>query len=110
MKFSGKVGFWIGDVEDRPSVYNSQIIEKPYVCEVLRNTRNFQVVSDRQNSDLKVTARLSILSDLYMRNNWHSIKYVLWNGIKWEAKSVDISQSPRAIIELGDVYNESNIS
>lgn len=30
MKFSGKIGFWIEDVEIKPGVFKPQIIEKDY--------------------------------------------------------------------------------
>lgn len=105
MKFSGKVGFWLEDVETKPGVYKPQIVEKPYTGDVLRNTRRFQTAENQQNENLKVTNRLSIISDLYMQKNWGSIKYVLWNGVNWSVTSVDISSYPRVILDLGGVYN-----
>lgn len=108
MKFSGKVGFWLKDIETRPGVYKSDIVEKPYTGDVLYNSRRFQSAENQQNENLKTTNRLSIISNLYMQKNWPSIKYVLWNGIKWKVNSVDISSYPRVIIELGGVYNGKN--
>lgn len=105
MKFSGAVGFWLGDKETKPGVYKSIIKEKPYVGDVLRNSRRFQAADNQQNENLKVTNRLSIVCDLYMQKNWSSIKYVDWNGVKWSVNSVDITAYPRAILELGGVYN-----
>ena len=108
MKFSGKVGFWFGDVETKPGVYRSSVNEKSYTGDVLKNTRRFQPGENQQNENLRITNRLSIISDLYMQQNWPSIKYVIWNGIKWSVNSVDISSYPRAILELGGVYNGKN--
>lgn len=105
MKFSGKVGFWYGDKEKTPGVYKPEIIEKNYTGDVLRHSRQFQAVENQQNDDLKNVSRLSIISDLYMLQNWSSIKYVLWNNTRWQVNSVDISSYPRAILELGGVYN-----
>lgn len=105
MKFSGKIGFWLGDKEIKPSVYKSDVVEKLYTGDVLKNVRRFQNVENQQNENLTVTNRLSIISDLYMQEKWPSIKYVLWNGIKWSVKSVDIGSYPRVILELGGVYN-----
>lgn len=105
MKFSGKVGFWIKDVETKPGTYKPRIVEKSYTGDVLRNTRRFQQAENQQNENLKVTNRLSILSDLYMQKNWTSVKYVTWNGINWSVSSVDVGSYPRAILELGGVYN-----
>lgn len=105
MKFSGIVGFWKKDLETKPGIYNSNIVEKSYTGDVLKNSRRFQPVENQQNENLRITNRLSIISDLYMQKNWSSIKYVAWNGIKWGVVSVDISTPPRAILELGGVYN-----
>lgn len=105
MKFSGKIGFWMGDVETKPGVYKPEIVEKPYTGDVLRNSRRFQTVSDQQNENLVVSNRLSIISDLFLQQNWSSIKYIIWNNAKWKVTSVDIGSPPRAILELGGVYN-----
>lgn len=105
MKFSGKIGFWEKDVELSPGIFKPKIIEKSYTGDVLRNIRRFQSVENQQNENLVLNNRLSILSDLYMQQNWSSIKYVVWNNVKWKVSSVDISSYPRVIIELGGVYN-----
>lgn len=105
MKFSGKVGFWLKDVETKPGVYKPGIVEKHYTGDVLRNSRRFQQVENQQNENLRITNRLSIISDLYMQKNWGSVKYVSWNGVNWSVSSVDISSYPRVILELGGVYN-----
>lgn len=108
MKFSGKIGFWIKDIEKKPGVFKSEIIERQYSGDVLRNIRRFQSPENQQNENLMLNNRLSIISDLYMLNNWSSIKYVFWNGVKWKVNSVDISSYPRVIIELGGGYNGEN--
>lgn len=105
MKFSGKIGFWIKDIEKKPGVYRPEIIEKDYTGDIHRNTRRFQSVENQQNENLKIVNRLSIISDLYMQKNWGSIKYVSWNGVKWSVNSIDINSYPRVILELGGVYN-----
>ncbi|MCI7789134.1 MAG: hypothetical protein MR518_06585 [Mollicutes bacterium] len=105
MKFSGKIGFWIKDVEIKPGVFKPQIIEKNYTGDVLRNIRRFQSVENQQNENLAVNNKLSIISDLYLQQNWGSIKYVSWNGVNWQVSSVDIGSFPRIVLELGGVYN-----
>lgn len=105
MKFSGKIGFWLKDVEMKPGVYKPDIVEKKYTGDVLRNSRRFQPAENQQNENLTITNRLSVISDLYMRKNWNSIKYIVWDGVNWSVNSVDISSYPRAILELGGVYN-----
>lgn len=105
MKFSGKIGFWLKDVETKAGVYKPSIVERYYTGDVLKNIRRFQMAENQQNENLTITNRISIISDLYMQQNWASIKYVLWNGVKWTVNSVDITTHPRAILELGGVYN-----
>lgn len=110
MKFSGRVGFWINDVKVKPGVYKNRTIEKPYTGEVMKNIRSFQSAENQINDNLRVNNRISIISDLYMQKNWSSIKYVLWNGVKWKVSSVDVGSYPRVILELGGIYNGTTSS
>lgn len=100
-----RLGFWKEDVEVKPGVYQPQIYEKEYPAEVMRNIRRFDSVADQQNSDLTINNRISIISDLYLQYNWSSIKYALWNGVKWSVTSVDVLSYPRVILDLGGIYN-----
>ena len=106
MKFYGKVGFWQEDVETAPSVYQSVIIERSYTGDVITHRRNWQNAGD-QNDTLVVKNQISILSDLFMQQNWKSIKYVLWNEMKIKVTSVTIDY-PRITLELGGEYNGEN--
>lgn len=104
MKFSGKVGFYVGDIEVKPGIYKHRIVERKKVGDILQNIRRFQE-TEYQNDTLKTTNRISIVSDLYFRQNWASIRYVLWNGTKLKVTSVDLSNYPRLTLEIGGVYN-----
>lgn len=108
MKFSGTVGFLKDEEEVSPGVWKSVIEERPYIGDVLRNRRSYQVSSDKQNPDLSVSNQISILSDLYAQQNWNSIRYVIWNGVKWQVSSIDVSY-PRLTLDLGGVYNENKV-
>lgn len=106
MKFSGKVGFYTQEYkETKPGVYEPEIVEKPYTGDVLRDQRRFQPVENQQNENLIISNRISIISDLYMKQNWASVRYVIWNGAKWKVNSIDVSQYPRVLMDLGGVYN-----
>lgn len=106
MKFYGIVGFWEGDeeVEDSPGIWKPKIVEKKYTGEVIRNNRRFQTATDQMNDDLVINNSISILSDLYMKQHWGSIRYVIWNGVKWTVSSVEVSY-PRLTLEIGGVYH-----
>lgn len=104
MKFSGKIGFWGEEKEVSPGIWRPEIVEKKYVGEVLRNNRKLQDSNNKQNPNLTINNQISILSDLYARQNWNAIRYVEWNGVKWEVSSIEINY-PRLILEIGGVYN-----
>ena len=106
MKFSGKVGFWLEDIETSPGVFKSSIVEKPYFGEVSKNIRRWQE-GGQQNDQLKVNNTISILSDLFAQQNYTSIKYILWNGVKLKVTQVTLDY-PRITMELGGVYNGEN--
>lgn len=106
MKFNGKIGFYEGTTETVPSVYKPVIKELPYKGDILNNVRKFQETQN-QNDTLTISNRISILSDLYCIKHWMSIRYVLWNGIKWKVISVDVSY-PRVILTLGGIYNDKS--
>lgn len=103
MKFSGKIGFWNGDEEVRPGVWKPNIKEVSYTGDVLKNSRRL-VISGKQNADLITTNQISIISDGYLMQNWSTIRYVVWNGVKWEVTNVEIGH-PRITLDLGGVYN-----
>lgn len=104
MKFIGEVGFWVKDVETKPDIWRPQIFLRRYPGDVIRDTRRFQQMSNTQNENFTVSNRISILADLYAQNNWHSIRYVTWKGVKWKVSSVEVNY-PRLILDLGGVYN-----
>lgn len=106
MKFSGKVGFWLNDVETKPGVFQSEIVERSYYGDVTKNVRRWQDV-EQQNDQLKVSNTIHILSDLFVQQNYTSIKYVVWNGAKLKVTSVTLDY-PKITIEIGGPYNGEN--
>lgn len=105
MKFSGKIGFWVDDVEVKPGVFHGHTIEKSYTGDILRNIRRYYSADNQQNEDMRLNVQLKIICDLFMKDNWSSIKYVLWNGVKWKVVEVDIIKYPDVTMQLGGVYN-----
>lgn len=104
MKYCGKIGFWEGYKQSKPGVFVPSIIEREYYGDVLENRRRFQTVPDHQNDDLTLSSRISIISDLYMQQHWPSIRYIIWNNVRWKVTDVDVSY-PRLTLTLGGVYN-----
>lgn len=101
-KFAGKIGFST-TLETSPGIWSSDVIEKTYIGDVLKASLKYK--SDSQiNDDVILSKRISILADVYVNNNLHSIKYVTYMGTKWTVTEFDI-QYPRLILTLGGVYN-----
>ena len=108
MKFCGIVGFWVTDVETSPGVFKPQIVEKKYVGDIRNRIKRWQE-NDQQNDYLKINNTISILSDLFARQNYASIKYVILNGKKLKVNSVTLDY-PRLTLEIGGDYNGTNSS
>lgn len=104
MKYHGKIGFWRGNEKIKPGVFIPSIVEKDYYGDVLEQRRKFQSASDKQNDDLTLSSQISVISDLYMQQYWPSIRYLIWNGVKWKVVDADL-RHPRIILTLGGVYD-----
>lgn len=102
MKFYGKIGFWFNDVETAPGVHRPQIIERSYAGDVLRSYRKWQS-TDTLTDELRLNNQITIVSDMYMQQNWASIKYVKWNGVYWKVNTVEVNY-PRLTLEIGGEY------
>lgn len=104
-KYYGAIGF-LSTYEDpnSPGDWISEIIEKRYKGEVLRNRRSRQN-SGQVNDDLTINNEISIIADEYAYRNLHEICYVTWLGTKWKVSSIDI-QRPRLNLTIGGVYND----
>ena len=101
-KFYGKIGFATLN-ESVPGVWEETIVEKPYYGDLLRNSRRLQG-SENLNDDVNISNQISIVSDPYANQNFHSIRYVEFMGAKWKVSDVEV-QYPRLILTLGGVYN-----
>ena len=106
MRFCGVVGFWIDDVETTPGVFKPKIVEKKYVGDIRNRIKRWQE-NDQQNDYLKINNTISIVSDVFARQNYTSIKYVICNGRKLKVNSVTIDY-PRLTLEIGGDYNGTN--
>ena len=102
MKWAGKVGY-ITTEETSPGVWTETKIERKYYGDIVRNTRRWDS-SDKQNDDLHINNEISIVSDPYAMNNFHSIRYIDFMGTKWKVVTVEV-QYPRLRLVLGEEYN-----
>lgn len=89
--------------ETAPGVWEEKITERGYYGDLNRNNRRLQTAS-QVNDDITISNEISILSDPYAIQNFHSIRYVEFMGTKWKVPTGEV-QYPRLILSLGGVYN-----
>lgn len=105
MKFCGEIAFLVDEVEVEPGIWKPKLVIRTYIGDILRYTKRNNI-GDKQNVNITISNQISILSDLFMQQNYSTIRYIVWNGVKWSVSSIDINH-PRITFELGGVYNEN---
>lgn len=101
-KWYGKVGY-VETAEIEPGVWDEKETVLEYYGELVKKSSKFRVSGD-VNDDRDVSVELSIVADPYAENHFHSIRYVIFGGVKWKVNTVE-PQRPRLILSLGGVYN-----
>lgn len=103
-KFCGMIGYAISE-ETAPGVWEDHVVERQYYGDLVRNSRRFENKS-QLNDNVRISNNFSIVADEFAYANFHTIRYITYNGTKWKVESVDASQPPRLVLEAGEVYNE----
>lgn len=101
-KYYGKIGY-AEMVETEPGVWEENIVERSYFGDFVRNTRHLQS-SDNLNDNINISNEISIVSDPYANQNFHTMRYLEWMGAKWKITKVEVSY-PRLILTVGGVFN-----
>lgn len=101
-KFYGIIGY-AETVETDPGVWEEKIVERMYFGDLLSNFRNLQN-SGEVNDDVNIANKISIVSDPYANENFHSMRYVEFMDTRWKVTNVEVLY-PRLILTLGGVYN-----
>lgn len=102
-KWYGKIGYGVTE-EASPGVWTEEIVERHYYGDIIRNLRRLET-SDQVNDNVSVSNEISIVSDPYAFENFHSIRWIEFMGAKWKVSSVEV-QYPRLVLSLGGVYND----
>lgn len=101
-KFYGQIGFAV-TTETSPGIWKETIVERPYYGDVVRNSRRL-TSSETINGDIDINNEISIVSDPYANENFHSMRYVRFMGALWKITSATVAY-PRITLNLGGVYN-----
>ena len=104
-KYFGKIGFY-STVEVKPGVWVKQITEREYFGDVLKNTVRQQSTANL-NDNVVVSNQISVVSDPFANENFHSIIYVEYMGAKWKVSNVEV-EYPRLKLSIGEVYNDDD--
>ena len=101
-KWYGKIGY-AETIETEPGIWEEQITERSYYGDVL-TSRWMRQSSDKVNSDINISNRISIIADPYANQNFHAMRYVEFMGNFWKITNVEV-QYPRLILTVGGVCN-----
>ena len=99
-KWHGQVGY-VATMETEPGIWEEVATEKEYDGDLIRNTRTLQ---NSINDDVNLSNEISIIADPFANQNFYSMRYVTFNGIKWKVTKVDV-EYPRLILTVGGIYN-----
>jgi len=101
-KFYGPIGY-AKKVESKPGVWIEQITERNYYGDLKRNNRGLQS-TNQVNDNVTVSNEISIVADPFAYENFHSMRYVVFMGVKYKIEKVDVER-PRLILTMGGLYN-----
>ena len=102
-RYHGKVGYGIED-ETSADIYELQIQEHFMKGDIIANKSSNQD-NGKINGDIVLRSKFSLIFDAFAKGNFQNIKYITYNGVKWEVSDIDISQKPRIILTVGGVWN-----
>jgi hypothetical protein len=106
-KFYGAIGYAVS-TETSPGVWTDVITEKVYYGDTVKNTRRLEA-GEGLNDNINISNLISIVSDPYANQNFHTMKYIKWMGTEWKITNVDV-QRPRLILTIGGVYNGPTVT
>ena len=101
-KWFGKIGY-AETVETEAGLWEEQITERSYYGDVL-TSRWMRQTSNKVNSDINLSNRISIIADPFAIQNCSSMIYIEYVGAKWRILDIEIAY-PRLILTIGGVYN-----
>lgn len=102
-KFYGKIGYATSK-ETTPGVWEDSITERNYSGDIIKNISKWNASSDKVNDDINVNNQISIISDPFANQNFHSMRYIEFMGSLWKITNAEV-QYPRILLSVGGVYN-----
>lgn len=104
-KWFGKIGYESTVEEPEGSgIWIEKITEREYYGDVINADRSLHT-NESTNDNVTISNRISIVSDPFAMQNYSTIRYATYMGVKWKVLSVNANQYPRLTLSLGGVYN-----
>lgn len=102
MKYSGKFGF-VTTEETDTDIYTEVAVERNYKGDIYNvSYRNKQ--TNYANDDHTVSLEISVVADLFLKNNLGRLKYITYRGDKWKVDTFNPLSYPRVTITVGGLY------
>lgn len=98
------IGF-VDTQEIRPGIWEEGIVERKYRGDLKRSSIRYQTSQETTNENVTISNYLSIVSDRYALRHIENMRYIVVRGTKWKIESVDPTQYPRLLINVGGIYN-----
>ncbi len=107
MKFYGPVGFSVTEQqEDDPDVWKEKITEKKYSGDILPQYTRRNESGEHINDGPRLNMQISLLCmDPWFHDHFTQIRYLVYNGVKWEVETIDPTKYPSIVVTLGGIYH-----
>ena len=105
MKFFGKVGF-VETVKNEDQTFTERETVRNYYGTVIRDIRRWSP-GESVNDNPVLNNQISIVGDRYSYENFQYIRWVEYMGVKWKVSSVDVTNRPRLVLNLSEIFNDA---
>lgn len=102
-RFSGRIGY-AQVVETAPGVFRESYFER-LATGTLSSIVARPTAGETTITNLQVTNIASVVLDAYIMQQFHNIRYIWWNGVKWRVSSVEVKR-PRLNIAFSEVFHD----
>lgn len=101
-KYHGNIGFGVMTEKD-DGIWDEDIVEREYYGDISRMANSFR---DQEVviPGLTMNNTFSVLADSYIFENLANIRYLIYMGVRWVVKDLEVRQ-PRLIIRVGGQYH-----
>lgn len=104
-KFFGEIGYQVME-ETAPGVWEEKITVRQYYGDWVRRKRRLDTTNE-VNYSITIQNSLSIVADAFAFENFVDMRYVEFNGNKWQISDVELNY-PRLELTIGGLYQDGN--